>query len=154
MTVNGVEVPLAALEKAWRAPLETVFPTETPFTPPMQTVPLYTERQKKRPCAKIAKPRVLIPVWPGTNCELDTARVFELAGAVPEIQVVNNLSPAGIEDTIERIAKGVDNAQILMLPGGFSAGRRCATHALQRPSDGCWSSATAWRWAFATAFKR
>ena len=122
MAVNGVEVPLAALEKAWRAPLETVFPTETPFTPPMQTVPLYTERQKKRPCAKIAKPRVLIPVWPGTNCELDTARVFELAGAVPEIQVVNNLSPAGIEDTIERIAKGVDNAQILMLPGGFSAG--------------------------------
>ncbi len=63
------------------------------------------------------------PVWPGTNCELDTARVFELAGAVPEIQVVNNLSPAGIEDTIERIAKGVDNAQILMLPGGFSARR-------------------------------
>ena len=59
---------------------------------------------------------MLIPVWPGTNCELDTARVFELAGAVPEIQVVNNLSPAGIEDTIERIAKGVDNAQILMLP--------------------------------------
>ena len=122
LSVNGIKVPLAALEKAWRAPLETVFPTETPFTPPMQTVPLYTERQKKRPSAKMAKPRVLIPVWPGTNCELDTARVFELAGAVPEIQVVNNLSPAGIEDTIERIAKGVDNAQILMLPGGFSAG--------------------------------
>ncbi len=61
LSVNGIKVPLAALEKAWRAPLETVFPTETPFTPPMQTVPLYTERQKKRPSAKMAKPRVLIP---------------------------------------------------------------------------------------------
>jgi phosphoribosylformylglycinamidine synthase len=120
--VNGEQVEMEALQKAWRAPLETVFPTQVPFAPPMQTVPLYTARSEKRPKIKVAKPRVIIPVWPGTNCELDTARVFELAGAVPEIQIVNNLSPAGIEDTIERIAKGIDNAQILMLPGGFSAG--------------------------------
>ena len=122
MAVGETKVPLSDLEAAWRAPLETVFPTKVPFEPEMQPVPLYTKRQSKRPAVKIAKPRVIIPVWPGTNCELDTARVFELAGAVPEIQVVNNLSPAGIEDTIQRIAKGIDNAQVLMLPGGFSAG--------------------------------
>ena len=83
---------------------------------------MYTERNTKAPAIKAAKPRVFIPVFPGTNCEVDTARAFELAGAEPEILIVKNLSSADIEETIERMAAEIAKAQIVMLPGGFSGG--------------------------------
>ena len=65
---------------------------------------------------------MVIPVFPGTNCEYDTARAFEKAGAEPEVLIVRNLTPSAIEETIDRLEKAVRNAQIIMLPGGFSGG--------------------------------
>ena len=72
--------------------------------------------------AKIAKPRVFIPVFPGTNCELDTARAFRLAGAETEIVVVKNRSAQDIEESVEAIVKAIKNANIIAFPGGFSGG--------------------------------
>lgn len=71
---------------------------------------------------KIAKPRVFIPAFPGTNCELDTARAFRLAGAEPEILVVKNRSAADIEESVQAIIKAIDGANIIAFPGGFSGG--------------------------------
>ena len=71
---------------------------------------------------KVAKPRVFIPVFPGTNCELDTARRFRLAGAETEIVVVKNRSAADIEESVQAIVKAIKNANIIAFPGGFSGG--------------------------------
>ena len=103
-------------------PLEKVFPNNAPEVPVERDVPLWTERNAKAPAIKAAKPRVCIPVFPGTNCEYDTARAFEKAGAETEILVVRNLSAAAIEETIARLEQAVRRAQIVMLPGGFSGG--------------------------------
>ena len=70
----------------------------------------------------VAKPRVLIPVFPGTNCEFDSAKAVERAGAEANIFVINNLSAAGIADSIDRFAKEVKQAQTIFIPGGFSGG--------------------------------
>ncbi|HHX56488.1 MAG TPA: phosphoribosylformylglycinamidine synthase, partial [Clostridiales bacterium] len=74
------------------------------------------------PKIKVAKPRVLIPVFPGTNCEYDTARAFEKAGAIPEVVVIKNLSASDIEESVNKIEGIIKNSQIIMLPGGFSGG--------------------------------
>ena len=71
---------------------------------------------------KTATPRVFIPAFPGTNCELDTARAFRLAGAEPEILVIKNRSAADIEESVEAIIKAIDRANIIAFPGGFSGG--------------------------------
>ncbi len=71
---------------------------------------------------KTAKPRVFIPAFPGTNCELDTARAFSLAGAEPEIVVIRNRTPQDIEESVQAIIKAIDRANIIAFPGGFSGG--------------------------------
>ncbi len=80
--------------------------------------------EKKYTCiaTKIAKPRVFIPAFPGTNCELDTARAFALAGAEPEILVIKNRTPADIEESVRAIIKAIDGCNIIAFPGGFSGG--------------------------------
>ena len=70
----------------------------------------------------VAKPRVIIPVFPGTNCEYDTARAFRAAGADPQTLVIRNLTPADVTASCEALVKAIDDAQIVMLPGGFSGG--------------------------------
>ncbi len=72
--------------------------------------------------AKIAKPRVFIPAFPGTNCELDTARAFELAGAEAKILVIKNRTPSDIEESVKAIIKAIDECNIIAFPGGFSGG--------------------------------
>ncbi len=72
--------------------------------------------------AKAAKPRVFIPAFPGTNCELDTARKFRFAGAEPQVVVVKNRTPQDIEESVEAIAKAISQANIVAFPGGFSGG--------------------------------
>lgn len=74
------------------------------------------------PVVKTAKPRVVIPVFPGTNCEFDTAKVLRDAGAEPEIIVINNLSAAGITESVEHVAKRISQSQMIFIPGGFSGG--------------------------------
>ena len=71
---------------------------------------------------RFASPRVLIPVFPGTNCEYDTAKAARRAGATPEIFVVNNLTPAAVAESVDEFARRIANAQIVFIPGGFSAG--------------------------------
>ena len=121
--LDGEELPLDELIDQWMAPLEPVFQSFPKEEPPMApAVPLHTRRGSGSPAVHTAQPRVFIPVFPGTNCEYDTARAFERAGAKPEVLVVKNLSPAAIEETIVRMEKAIRNSQIVMLPGGFSGG--------------------------------
>ncbi|MDE7163081.1 MAG: phosphoribosylformylglycinamidine synthase [Clostridia bacterium] len=83
----------------------------------------YSEGKKYSNIAtKTASPRVFIPAFPGTNCELDTARAFKLAGATPEILVIKNRSAADIEESVQAIIKAIDGANIIAFPGGFSGG--------------------------------
>ena len=79
------------LEEAWKATLEPVFPEKTKEEGSVPAFRFETEN-RKAPAVKVAKPRVLIPVFPGTNCEYDTARAFQKAGAEPEILVLRNLT--------------------------------------------------------------
>ncbi len=115
-------VSLESLQRVWEEKLESVFPCRIRTTD--ETPQVYTYDTAKRPAPVIhyARPRVLIPVFPGTNCEYDTARAFTRAGAVAETLVIRNLSAADIEDSVRAAAAKIANAQIVMLPGGFSGG--------------------------------
>ncbi len=116
------KVSLDELQSAWETKLEPVYPCIIPTEDKKPQAYTYEKRNTARPAVKIAKPRVLIPVFPGTNCEYDTARAFEKAGAVTETVVIKNLSASAIEESVNEIEKAIKNSQIIMLPGGFSGG--------------------------------
>ncbi|BCI61113.1 phosphoribosylformylglycinamidine synthase [Solibaculum mannosilyticum] len=123
LCIGEETISIDELQSAWMGKLEKVFPVFAPDAPDYgMQVPLFDKRPSYSPSIKEAKPRVLIPVFPGTNCEIDTARAFEKAGAIPEIVVVNNLTAYGIEQTIDRLADRIKQCQMIMLPGGFSGG--------------------------------
>ena len=122
ITVNGETLTINELIEEWSFKLEGVFPTKSYCPANEQEIPLYTERNTSSPVIKTAKPKVFIPVFPGTNCEIDTARAFEKAGAEPKLLIVKNLTPSAIEETISEMVKLIDDAQMVMLPGGFSGG--------------------------------
>ena len=115
-------MPLEELLSAWTGTLEKIFPTQAEKKELTHEIGLYIQRNQKAPAIKSAKPRVFIPAFPGTNCEVDTARAFERAGAIADILVVKNLTPNDIEETIEEMVRSINEAQIVMLPGGFSGG--------------------------------
>ena len=118
-------IVLADVKEAYTQPLEKIFPTTIPQSTRQAERPTYAPYAQGRrigSSVKIAKPRVCIPVFPGTNCEYDSARAWERVGAIPEILVVRNLTPAAVEETVAAIAAALKRAQILMLPGGFSGG--------------------------------
>ena len=111
----------------WSYPLEGVFPTRTAdfaFEEDRTEVKKvsFTERNTARPAIKVARPKVLIPVFPGTNCEVDTARAFEKAGAEADIHIIRNLSTQALEDSINEMARKIKESQMIMIPGGFSGG--------------------------------
>ena len=118
---QSVEITLSKAMAAWEAPLESVFATKTPASEITLEVPLYPIRTKKKEVG-IAKPRVFIPVFPGTNCEYDTARAFRKAGAEADTFVFLNQNSSQVEESLKEMVKRINNSQILMLPGGFSAG--------------------------------
>ena len=113
-------VDLAAVQEVWEKKLEPVMP----YRGAGAAVRPVSFEAKGRPAPKVgaAKPRVVIPVFPGTNCEYDTARAFRRAGAEPQVLVVNNLTPAAVAQSCEALVKAIDQSQIVMLPGGFSGG--------------------------------
>lgn len=113
---------LSELQEKYESKLEPVFPTLAKHPNHEITAYEYHAGQRKAPAVKAAKPRVLIPVFPGTNCEYDTAKVFEKAGAETEIFVIKNLSSSLMEQSVNAFAQKVSNAQIIMIPGGFSGG--------------------------------
>ncbi len=82
----------------------------------------YTTVERVAPAVKHAKPKVLIPAFPGTNCEYDSAKAVRDAGAEPEIIVINNLSASGIRESVEKFASALKSAQMIFIPGGFSGG--------------------------------
>lgn len=120
--IDGDKVSVDELISAWSGTLEGIFPSNAEAVEIAADIPLHTERAGHSPVIKVAKPKVVIPAFPGTNCEVDSARAFEKAGAETEILVVKNLSPKDIEETIDRLEKAIRSAQIVMLPGGFSGG--------------------------------
>ncbi|WP_295580462.1 phosphoribosylformylglycinamidine synthase [uncultured Oscillibacter sp.] len=102
--------------------LEDVYPNRTPAVP--SPLPVLESPAAVRPAPRVgaARPRVLIPVFPGTNCEYDSARAVIRAGLEPEILVLNNQTPAGVADSAARFARAAQTSQIIFLPGGFSGG--------------------------------
>ena len=121
--IDGTVYTCDDLIEAWTGKLEKVFPTDSGKQAKMyEDVPLYKERSIFVAKNKVAKPRVFIPAFPGTNCEVDSARAFEKAGADVSVLVVNNLSSSAINETIDKMAKEIEQSQIIMLPGGFSGG--------------------------------
>ena len=118
---ENVVLDLEELIRLWEEPLEKVFPTRVEQKGEArnilsQKIPTIT---RKLP---ITRPHVFIPVFPGTNCEYDSAKAFEDAGARVSTVVFKNLKPQDIQDSIELFAKEIEKAQIIMFPGGFSAG--------------------------------
>lgn len=120
--IDGEVITLDELISAWSEKLEKVFPTDSGKKAEIKGVPLYKERSVFIAKNKVAKPKVFIPAFPGTNCEIDSARAFEKAGAEADILVVKNLTPSDIEETIDKMAEKINESQMIMLPGGFSGG--------------------------------
>ena len=102
--------------------MQEIFPQGEAAVVPKSELPLFHVQEKIRPPAKIGSPRVIIPAFPGTNCETDCQREFQRVGAVAAIQVFCNQTPESIEKSLRSLAFAIDQSQILMLPGGFSAG--------------------------------
>lgn len=115
-------VSLDNLQRVWEAKLEPVFPCRIKTTDTTPETYSNANRIQRSASIKVAQPRVLIPVFPGTNCEYDTARAFERAGAKAETIVIRNLSASAIEESVNVFERAIKQSQIIMLPGGFSGG--------------------------------
>ena len=119
---DNYTISLDKLQTLWEGKLEPVYPVHV--KEPAEKPEKYSYKADKRvaPAIKVAKPKVLIPVFPGTNCEYDTARAFEKAGAEADIFVVRNLTEQAIKESVDAMEKKIKESQIVMLPGGFSGG--------------------------------
>lgn len=106
----------------WESTLEGVFPTRSHKDTQVLDTPIYKADEIHICKNKVAKPTVFIPVFPGTNCEYDTARAFEMAGANVITKVFKNLTPDDIRDSVNIFEDAINQSQIIMFPGGFSAG--------------------------------
>ena len=133
-------VALADLQEAWESKLESVFPyrsleDEEPTAQDKAAGVVAAANEQATVetisfegaaplvyCGSVAKPRVIIPVFPGNNCEYDTARAFERAGAAPTTLIVNNLTPQAVIESTKALASAIRESQIVMIPGGFSGG--------------------------------
>lgn len=124
ITWNGHLVTLADAQKAYESKLEPVFPTKTDEKPYEDKYPKLDNSTKiHKPAVLLnVKPKVFIPVFPGTNTEFDAAYAFERAGADADVLVVKNLSPKDISEALAEMSRRILNSHILMLPGGFSGG--------------------------------
>ena len=122
ISVNGNTLELEELYQQWTQPLERIFPTTLESEQAIPQTASYLGRNKKKPVSRYANPGIFMPVFPGTNCEYDSVRAFEQAGGVVDTCVIKNLTATGVEQSIQALAEGIKKAQIIMLPGGFSAG--------------------------------
>ncbi len=123
ITVGAASIAITELADTWENTLEKVFPTKAAEVKPETTEAFTcTVRAKAHHIDTFAKPRVVIPVFPGTNCEYDTMRRFNKAGAHADIFVLRNLDAKTLGDAVDEFVALLDNAQMLMIPGGFSGG--------------------------------
>ena len=119
---GDVRITMDEALEAWTSKLEKVFATKAEKDKAAVDSPLYKADSIYVCKHRIAKPTVFIPVFPGTNCEYDSAKAFERAGAEVETRVFRNLSAQDIRESVDEFEKAIDQAQIIMFPGGFSAG--------------------------------
>ena len=121
ITIGSDEASISELLALNDSVLESVYPTKTQDA---GTVESFTYETEKRvaPAVKTSRPKALIPVFPGTNCEYDTQRALLEAGADAEQFIIRNLTSADVADSVERFAKAVKDSQIIVIPGGFSGG--------------------------------
>ena len=117
--INGLEIDKVI--KKYERPLQKVYPQYVDDNSKTRTI---SSDKKPLPYtkAKIAKPKVIIPVFPGTNCEYDSAKAWNRVGARSEVIIVNNLDERHIKESVEKVAKAIQSAQIIFIPGGFSGG--------------------------------
>ena len=120
--VAGEEITFHEMRDAWEGTLESVFPTKTGAGTRNVSQPLYRKGQVYVCKNKVAKPKVFIPVFPGTNCEYDSMKAFRRAGAEVETLVFRNQSEQDILESVDAFEKAIAQSQIIMFPGGFSAG--------------------------------
>ena len=121
--VLGTEtITLGELKDALEGTLESVFPTKAPASDDKLHTISYTERNVSAPAVKSAKPLAVIPVFPGTNCEYDTAKAVENAGGAAEIIVVRNFSADALAQSAAQLEEAIRRAQMVIIPGGFSGG--------------------------------
>ena len=119
---NGESVSADEINKAYEEKLEKVFSCNINHENSKVENFSFDAKERVAPAIKVAKPKVIIPVFPGTNCEFDSAKVMEDAGAESEIFVINNLTPEGIVKSVNEFAEKINNSQMIFIPGGFSGG--------------------------------
>ena len=123
---ESVELDLDELVAIWEEPLEGVFPTapvDNDEDRQIEVAPInYTKRNTDKPAEAVDEPYVVIPVFPGTNCEMDSKRAFEKAGAIVDIHLIRNLNTEMLNKSINELAEKIKRANIVMIPGGFSGG--------------------------------
>ena len=119
-------IDLAQLQEAWESGIESVFGYRHAAADieaqPVEKIDFAAKDIHTFSSTKIARPRVIIPVFPGNNCEYDTARAFRTAGAEADTFVINNLSPEAVAESTHELARRIRESQIVMIPGGFSGG--------------------------------
>ena len=121
IVLGGTRVPLEDISRVYEGKLESVYPVRAAGADNVRAVS-YEKRSGIKPLVSVPAPRVLIPVFPGTNCEYDSAKAVERAGAKAEIFVINNLTPSGVRRSVETFAGKIKNANAIFIPGGFSGG--------------------------------
>ena len=127
MATVDEEVDLVQIQEVWESGIEGVFPYRTSKEeavklPTVEVVSFDGVAPAVYSGSKIARPRVIIPVFPGTNCEYDTLAAFERAGAEVTTQIINNMTPSDVHESTDELVRNIKNSQIVMLPGGFSGG--------------------------------
>ncbi len=121
-SMGGEVLSQEAVLNAYENKLESVYPCNIPVNEqPMENFS-FEAKERKAPAVKVARPKVLIPAFPGTNCEYDSAKAVRDAGAEPEIMVIQNLSADAIARSVDRFAQELKTAQMVFIPGGFSGG--------------------------------
>ena len=126
ITLCGTSMNLDKMIEEWEKPLEKVFPIHSTEQLERKNEKVeaykYAERSALKPKTSFVKPKIIIPVFPGTNCEYDTKKAFDRAGGNGEIFVFRNITPTFVEQSINELAAQISTSQILMIPGGFSGG--------------------------------
>ncbi|RSX53086.1 phosphoribosylformylglycinamidine synthase [Bifidobacterium goeldii] len=121
----GETLDLDAIQETWESGIESVFPYRSKGDEAGKTTETVTFETPKKTVyvgAPVAKPHVVIPVFPGNNCEYDSAAAFERAGAEVSTLIVNNLTPAAVAESTQALVEEINKSQIVMIPGGFSGG--------------------------------
>ena len=121
IVLGDTRVPLEDISRVYEGKLESVYPVRAAGEENVRAVS-YEKRSGIKPLVSVPAPRVLIPVFPGTNCEYDSAKAVERAGAKAEIFVINNLTPSGVRRSVEAFSDKIKKANAIFIPGGFSGG--------------------------------